>query len=59
MKGRKARPALASRVIKARRPGRCPLCRDLIRAGQQIGKTPIGWSHTSCIINKAKELVKA
>jgi hypothetical protein len=48
------RLALATRVRKARHPGHCPLCRGLIHVGQQIGKTPIGWSHTSCIIEAAK-----
>jgi hypothetical protein len=46
-------PLLASRVMKARKPSRCPLCRDLVHVGQQIGRTPIGWCHTQCIINKA------
>jgi hypothetical protein len=49
----------ASRVRKARWPSRCLLCRDLIRVGDHIGKTPIGWCHVTCIIDRAKKLVKA
>jgi hypothetical protein len=52
-------PARASRVRKARWPSRCQLCRDLIRVGQQIGKTPVGWCHVACIINRAKKLETA
>jgi hypothetical protein len=48
---------LASRVRKARWPSRCLLCRDLIRVGERIGKTPIGWCHVTCIIDKARKLV--
>jgi hypothetical protein len=33
------------------------LCGDLIRVGHRIGKTPIGWCHVECIINKARKLV--
>ena len=48
----------ASRVMKARWPSRCPLCRDLIRVGHHIGKTPLGWSHVGCILDRARQLVK-
>jgi hypothetical protein len=44
---------LASRVMKARRESLCLLCWQPIRVGQQIGKAPIGWCHTSCIIDRA------
>lgn len=43
----------ASRVMKARKTSTCPLCRKLISRGQQIGRTPIGWCHTQCIIEEA------
>ena len=46
----------ASRVMRARHPSTCPLCRGLIRVGHQIGRTPVGWCHTSCIIDRAKQL---
>jgi hypothetical protein len=46
---------LATRVMKARRPGTCPLCRQAVTVGQQIGRTPAGWCHTECIIGKAKD----
>jgi hypothetical protein len=48
-----AAPARASRVMKARRESLCLLCWQPIRVGQQIGKAPIGWCHTSCIIDRA------
>jgi hypothetical protein len=50
---------LASRVRKARKTSTCLLCRQPVYVGQQIGKTPVGWSHTSCIIEAAKKLVTA
>jgi hypothetical protein len=49
----------ASRVRTARWPSRCLLCNDLIRVGHRIGKTPIGWCHVDCIINRAKKLETA
>ena len=42
---------LADRVMKARRPGTCQICHHPISIGQQIGRIPIGWAHTSCIID--------
>jgi len=42
--------------MRARHPSTCPLCRGLIRVGHQIGRTPVGWCHTSCIIDRAKQL---
>ena len=43
----------ASRVMKARTASICPLCLGPVNVGQQIGRTPIGWCHTACIINAA------
>jgi hypothetical protein len=43
----------ADRVIKARRTSTCPMCRQLVTIGQQIGRTPTGWCHTQCIIEAA------
>jgi hypothetical protein len=47
----------ATRIAKARWVDRCPLCRGLIKVGHQIGKTPVGWCHTECIIEAARKLV--
>lgn len=47
----------ASRVMKARRQGFCPLCRTLILVGQpicQLGATGC-WIHVSCLIKRNKE----
>jgi hypothetical protein len=43
----------ASRVMRARRLGTCALCHAGVTVGQQIGRTPIGWCHTQCIIERA------
>lgn len=43
------RPLLASRVMKARRAGTCPLCRGPIRVGEQIAKT-VRWAHAGCVV---------
>jgi hypothetical protein len=48
----------ATRVMKARRESLCLLCWQPIRIGQQIGKAPIGWCHTSCIIDRALALTE-
>jgi hypothetical protein len=42
-------PMLASRVMKARRPGTCPLCQGPIRIGDSIAKT-VKWAHTGCVV---------
>jgi hypothetical protein len=42
--------------MKARRTSRCQLCHDLVWVGQQIGRTPVGWCHTQCIIERARQL---
>jgi hypothetical protein len=42
----------ATRVMKARWPGTCPLCRGPIRRLQQIGKTRVGWCHTTCLTGR-------
>ena len=47
---------LARRVMKARKTSTCLLCRQLVSVGQQIGRTPIGWCHTACIIEAAHQL---
>ena len=47
-------PLLATRVMRARRPGICPLCRSPILVGQQIGKTGF-WAHVTCIIARNSE----
>jgi hypothetical protein len=52
-------PVRAARIRKARRTSTCLLCHQPVYVGDQIGKTPIGWCHTSCIINRAKKLETA
>ena len=42
-------PILASRVMKARRPGTCAICRGPIRVGERIAKT-VRWAHLGCVI---------
>jgi hypothetical protein len=42
-------PKLASRVMKARRPGTCAICRGPIRIGEQIAKT-VRWAHAGCVV---------
>ena len=42
---------LADRVMKARRPGTCPLCRGPIQVGEQIGRVGF-WAHTVCIVDR-------
>ena len=42
-------PLLASRVMKARRAGTCPICRGPIRVGDLIAKT-VKWAHAGCVI---------
>lgn len=42
-------PLLASRVMKARRTGTCPICRGPIRVGEQIAKT-VKWAHAGCVV---------
>jgi len=46
----------AERVIKARRTGTCHICHQLVKIGDQIGKTPVGWCHVGCIIDRALTL---
>jgi hypothetical protein len=36
------------------RTGQCAICRNQIRVGQEIAKTTIGWSHTDCVISRAR-----
>jgi hypothetical protein len=40
---------LASRVMKARRPGVCPVCRTTITVGQLIARCGY-WMHAACLI---------
>lgn len=44
------------RVMKARGESVCPMCRGPVRVGQQIGRTPVGWSHVRCIIAAAQKI---
>ena len=44
-------PALASRVMKARRESVCVLCQRPIRVGDLIAKTGT-WVHTQCAIDR-------
>jgi hypothetical protein len=46
----------AARVMKARKQSTCPMCKRTINRGQQIGLTPIGWSHVRCILGRARAL---
>jgi hypothetical protein len=50
-------PARTDRVMKARKTSTCPICRQYVTVGQQIGLTPVGWCHVGCIIAKARKLV--
>jgi hypothetical protein len=43
-------PVLATRTRKARRPGRCVLCRGPVLIGQRIALTGGGWAHVSCVL---------
>jgi hypothetical protein len=40
---------LATRVMKARRPGTCAICRGPIRIGEQIAYT-VKWAHAGCVV---------
>jgi ribosomal protein L37AE/L43A len=42
----------ATRVMRARQQGTCPLCRRPIIVGQQIAKARI-WAHIDCVIDHA------
>jgi hypothetical protein len=42
---------LATRSMKARRPGTCPLCRGPILVGQSISKI-VHWAHTTCVVEQ-------
>jgi hypothetical protein len=44
-------PALASRVMKARRESMCPTCQAPIRVGQQIAKRGY-WQHIEHVIER-------
>ncbi len=48
------RPVLtASRVRKARRNGRCPLCGKPVIIGQRVGLIAAGWAHLQpCIVDR-------
>ncbi len=48
---------MRARVIRARKTSRCLLCRQLVSVGQQIGRTPLGWCHTQCIIEAALAVI--
>jgi hypothetical protein len=45
---------LATRVMKARRPGTCPLCREPVRVGESIAKIGF-WAHTQCVVDRQRE----
>ena len=40
----------ASRVMKARREGTCPICRGPILVGQLIAKCGV-WAHAQCVVD--------
>jgi hypothetical protein len=42
---------LATRVMRARRPGTCPLCRGPIQVRESIAKIGF-WAHTQCVIDR-------
>jgi hypothetical protein len=46
----------ADRVIKARRTSTCRICHQLVRVGDRIGRTPTGWAHVGCIIERGQAL---
>jgi hypothetical protein len=48
-------PALASRVMKARRETQCPACRAWILVGDLIARTTLGWLHAGCAIARMHE----
>lgn len=43
---------LASRTKRARRNGRCPLCRGPVWRGQQIALLGRTWAHSSCAADR-------
>lgn len=45
---------LATRVMKARRTGTCPLCRGPIQRGESIAKIGF-WAHTQCVVDRQRE----
>ncbi len=45
---------LADRVIRARRESVCPICRQLITIGQQIGRLG-AWQHIEHIIERQRQ----
>jgi hypothetical protein len=56
------RLSLATRVMKARRRGSCPVCKSTIFPGQQIARVcdPDDWIHLRCVeVVRAVRLVEA
>jgi hypothetical protein len=45
-------PVLASRVMKARHAGRCPVCRGPVRVGDQIARAGKVWQHVEHVIER-------
>jgi hypothetical protein len=52
------RLALATRVMKARRPGSCSVCHRPVTIGQPIARLirPVGWCHLACVPVVARTL---
>jgi hypothetical protein len=47
-------PIVAERVMKARRQSVCPICRRLIRPGDQIAK--LGrWQHVEHVLDRQRQ----
>jgi hypothetical protein len=44
----------ASRARKARRAGRCPLCRGPVLIGQRIARLGLSWVHARCAIARIR-----
>jgi hypothetical protein len=53
MEGR--RMILATRSRKARRHGRCPLCRGPVHIGQYIARIGLAWVHNTCAASRVRD----
>ncbi len=47
-------PQLATRVMRARRTGTCPVCHGPIHVGQLIAKTGL-WQHVEHVIDRNRQ----
>ena len=47
-------PALASRVMRARRSSTCPVCRGPVQVGEQIARVGRQWQHVSHVLEQIR-----